>query len=86
MMLSSFPLFPTEASSFARDVDTLYIFMVVVTGAVSIAVFLLIFFFAIKYRRTPTNELAQEYEPPKALEIGWIVVPFIIFMFMFGWG
>jgi cytochrome c oxidase subunit II len=86
MMLGSFPLFPTEASTFARDVDALYIFMVSVTGTVSAAVFLLIFYFAIKYRRTPANELAQEYEPPKALEIGWIVVPFIIFMFMFAWG
>ena len=86
MMLADFPLWPTEASSFAKDVDALYVFMIVVTGAVSVAVFLLIFYFAIKYRRTPTNELAQEYEPPKALEIGWIVVPFIIFMFMFVWG
>ena len=86
MMLSSFPLVPEQASSFAGDVDALFLFLTVVTGAVSVAIFCVIFFFAIKYRRRPDNELAQEYEPPKALEITWIVVPAIIFLGMFVWG
>jgi cytochrome c oxidase subunit 2 len=86
MMLVDFPLFPTEASTFARDVDTLFIFLSVLCGGVSALVFVLIIFFAIKYRRTPQNELAQEQEPPQWLEIGWIVVPFFIFMGIFVWG
>ena len=40
----------------------------IVTGSVSLLVFILIFYFAIKYRRTPENQLAQDYEPPKVLE------------------
>ncbi|MGZ4778743.1 MAG: cytochrome c oxidase subunit II [Thermoanaerobaculia bacterium] len=86
MMLADFPLFPTEASTFARDVDTLYLTLCVLCGGVSVLIFLTIFFFAIKYRRTPTNEVAQEQEPPKALEIAWIVIPFFIFMGFFVWG
>jgi len=86
MMLADFPLFPEQASSFARDVDTFYIFLTVLCGTVSVLIFLVIFYFAIKYRRTPQNEVAQEQEPPKALEIAWIVIPFFIFMGIFVWG
>jgi len=42
--------------------------------------------FAIKYRRRPENQLAQDYEPPAILEVGWIVVPTIIFIGIFLWG
>ena len=86
MMLSDFPLWPEQASSVAGDVDKLFIFLCVLTGTVSVLTFLVIFILAIKYRRTPDNELAQDYEPPKALEITWIVVPAVIFMGIFLWG
>jgi cytochrome c oxidase subunit 2 len=86
MMLADFPLFPEQASSFARDVDTLFIFLCVVCGGVSVLIFCVIFYLAIKYRRTPQNELPEEHEPPRALEIAWIVIPFCIFMFIFVWG
>src|SRR5213075_2852185 len=86
MMLSDFPLWPERASSVAGNVDALFIFMCIVTGTVSILIFVVIFWMAIKYRRTPQNELAQEIEPPKALEAAWIIIPFFIFMGMFAWG
>lgn len=82
-MIADFPLWPEQASTLAPKTDALYIFMVVVTGAVSLAVFVLIFYLAVKYRRRPDNELAQEQEPPAALEMTWIVVPTIIFIAIF---
>jgi len=85
-MLSDFPLWPDQASTVASGVDTLMIFMCIVCGTVAVLIFFVIFYLAIKYRRTPENELAQDYEPPKALEVAWIVIPFLIFMFMFVWG
>lgn len=85
-MRSDFPLFPEQASSVAMSVDTLYIFLVVLTGSVSILIWLAVFYFAIKYRRRPENELAEEIEPPKALEFAWIVIPTIIFIGIFVWG
>jgi cytochrome c oxidase subunit 2 len=86
MMLTDFPLWPTQASSVAGSVDLLFIFLCVLTGGVSIAVFVTIFYLAIKYRRRPDNELAQDYEPPKALEMAWIIIPSIIFVGIFIWG
>ena len=85
-MLSDFPLWPDQASTVAPGVDALMTFMCVVTGTVSVLIFVVIFYLAIKYRRTPENQLAQDYEPPKALEAAWIIIPFLIFMFMFVWG
>jgi len=86
MMLSDFPLWPEQASSFSGNVDALFIFMCVVCGAVSLLIFIVIFALAIKYRRRPDNELAEEKEPPGWLEAGWIITPFLIFMMMFVWG
>lgn len=86
MMVADFPLWPDQASSFAKDVDNLYIFLIILCGAVSVGVFLTIFYFAIKFRRRPDNEIAQEYEPPKLLEVMWIAIPSVIFMGLFVWG
>ena len=85
-MSSDFQLFPDQASTFAGQVDALYLFLVALTGGVSILIFLAIFYFAIKYRRRPDNELAEEQEPPHLLETMWIIVPSIIFVAIFVWG
>jgi len=85
-MFDNFPLFPEAASTTAGEVDKLYFFMVGVCGAVGLAIAFLIVFFALYYRRRPGNEIPVEYKEPKILEIGWIVVPFFIFMFMYLWG
>ena len=81
--MTDFPLFPQQASSVAPLVDGLYLFLVVVTGTVSLLIWLAIFYFAVKYRRRPDNELAQEQEPPAILEMTWTVIPLIIFIGIF---
>jgi cytochrome c oxidase subunit 2 len=86
MIGTDVPLFPEQASTIARHTDTLFIMLSVVTGAVSIMVFITIFVLAVMYRRRPDNELAEEQEPPKILEATWIIVPFIFFMGVFVWG
>ena len=86
MRLTDFPLFPEQASSVAQEVDTLYLGLVVLTGAVSLLVWIVVFYFAIKYRRRPDNELAQEQEPPATLEVAWAVIPALIFLGIFVWG
>jgi cytochrome c oxidase subunit 2 len=85
-MLADFPLFPEQASTSAPMVDTLFLFLVVLCGGVSLLIWLVIFYFAIKYRRRPENELAEEQEPPKLLEVAWIVVPSFVFLGIFVWG
>ncbi|HVS30927.1 MAG TPA: cytochrome c oxidase subunit II [Thermoanaerobaculia bacterium] len=86
MNLADFPLFPDQASTVAGYVDTLYISLIILTGTVSLLVWVAIFYFAIKYRRRPDNELAEEIEPPASLEIAWTVIPTIIFIGIFIWG
>jgi cytochrome c oxidase subunit II len=86
MMIADFPLFPEQASTVAGQVDALYLFLTVLTGTVSILIFLTVIFFALKYRRRPGNELADEQEPPKILEVIWIVIPAIVFLGIFVWG
>jgi cytochrome c oxidase subunit 2 len=85
-MYNDFPLWPERASTVAGHVDALFIALILITGTVSILIWLVIFYFAIKYRRRPDNELAQEYEPPQILEIAWTVTPLIIFIGIFLWG
>ena len=86
MMVADFPLFPQNASTVAGQVDALFWFLVVLCGTVSLLVFLVIFALAIKYRRRPDNELAEEGEPSKYMEAAWIIIPFFIFMGIFVWG
>ena len=81
--MNDFPLFPEQASTVAPLVDALYLGLVAVTGAVSLLIWFAIFFLAIKYRRRPDNELAQEQEPPVALEMTWTIIPTIIFVLIF---
>ena len=82
----SFPLWPEQASSVAQHVDSLFIALCVLTGGVSLLIWITIFYFAIKYRRRPDNELAQEQEPPAALEMTWTIIPTLIFIGIFVWG
>jgi cytochrome c oxidase subunit 2 len=85
-MFDDFPLFPEAASSVARDVDALYAFLVVVTGAATLLIIILVIFFAVKYRRTPENEVPAHEPENKYLEYVWIVLPFIVFMGIYFWG
>jgi cytochrome c oxidase subunit 2 len=84
-MWENLPLWPQRASTFATQVDALYIFLIAVTGFVSVMIFVLIFVFAIRYRRS-RNPVATQIEGSLVLESLWSVVPFGIFLIMFGWG
>ena len=86
MMLSDFPLWPERASTVAGYVDSLYIFLILLTGTVTLLIWAVIFYFVVKYRRRPDNELGQEYEESKILELAWTIIPGIIFMGIFLWG
>lgn len=85
MLIADFPLFPEQASTMASKVDALYLFLVALTGTVSLLVFVTIFYFAVKYRRRPGNEIPVDYEPPKILELAWIIIPSLIFVGIFIW-
>lgn len=84
-MFQNVPLWPTQASSYAGNVDALYIFLIVVTGSFTLLIFALIAFFAIKYRHREGGH-ATQIEGSLALEATWTLIPFGLFMIMFVWG
>jgi cytochrome c oxidase subunit 2 len=84
-MPNNFPLWPEQASTMARNVDALYIFLLLVTGVMALLVFAFIVFFAARYRHRP-GVRAEQIEGSNPLEITWSAIPFLIFMVIFGWG
>jgi cytochrome c oxidase subunit II len=79
-------LFPEQASTLSSKVDLLYLFMILVTGAVATLVFFLITVFAIRYRRTAENQKGANIEGSIFLETFWTGTPLLIFIGMFVWG
>jgi cytochrome c oxidase subunit II len=84
-MFENFPLWPVRASTGAGNVDALFVFLLLLTGFVCIAIFIFIVFFALKYRNRPGHK-AEQIEGSIPLEITWSVVPLGIFMVIFLWG
>jgi cytochrome c oxidase subunit 2 len=84
-MFDNLPLWPARASTGAGNVDALYIFLLLVSGFVCLAIFTMIIVFALRYRRQPGRE-AEQIEGSTALEITWSVVPLGIFLVIFAWG
>jgi cytochrome c oxidase subunit II len=84
-MFNNFPLWPERASTMAGNVDALYIFLLVVSGLMSLLIFVLIVFFAAKYR-SRAGHRAEQIEGSIPLELTWSIIPLGVFMFIFGWG
>ncbi len=84
-MFDTFPLWPARASTTAGSVDALFVFLVILSTMVSVAIFIAIIVFAIRYRRRPGVE-AEQIEGSAALEVTWSVIPLCIFVVIFVWG
>jgi len=50
-MFDNFPLWPQRASTAAGNVDALFIFLLIVSGLMSLLIFTAILYFAARYRR-----------------------------------
>ncbi len=80
------PLFPPQASTIAVETDHLLYFLLSVAVFFTLLIFLAIFYFSIRYRRRPGNELPRAVHTGLTLEIIWTVIPFGLTMIMFTWG
>jgi len=69
----------------AGNVDALFVFLVVLSTLMSVAIFTMILVFAIRFRKRPGVQ-AEQIEGSTPLEITWSVVPLGIFMMIFVWG
>jgi len=79
------PIFPEQASDFAKHVDAFYLFLVLITTFFSLLIAMLILFFIIKYRKSPERE-AEQIHGSTLLEIVWTAIPLGISMVIFVWG
>ena len=84
-MFDNFPLWPVGASSHSLAVDLLYIFLVLLSVAMTLAIFAAIAVFGFKYRRRHGLE-ATPIEGSTLLEITWSVIPMGLFLVIFVWG
>jgi len=84
--MGGIPLFPEQASSFAAEVDALYLFIVAVSAFFTLAVSAAVVVFAFRYRRKHAEEVGAHIEGSLPLELAWSIIPTIIAMVMFVWG
>ncbi len=83
--LNSSALFPREASTIAPYADALYFFLLTITVVGLILVAVLVFGFAIRYRKE-RNPVATQVEGSTLLEATWTIIPLALFMVAWIWG
>jgi cytochrome c oxidase subunit II len=78
--------FPNAASSVAAEYNWLFWALVVVCGAVTLAIAAFVIYAAIRYRRRSDDELPPQIHGNFHLEMLWTGIPLFLFMGMFAWG
>jgi cytochrome c oxidase subunit 2 len=84
-MWKNLPLFPERASALAWQVDGLYFLLIAVSAFFTLLIFVMIFVFAVKYRRSVHPHPVQ-IEGSLPLELTWTLIPLGICMIFFAWG
>jgi cytochrome c oxidase subunit 2 len=85
-MNPAFPLAPEQASSVAGEVDALFLFILGVTGLFAIGIWIVMLYFAIRYRRRSDDDRPAEIHGSLVLELTWTIIPFLLMSAMFVWG
>ena len=84
-MFDNFPLWPSRASTAAGNVDALFIFLLIVSGLMTLLIFTAVVYFAARYRNRK-GVLAEQIEGSTPLELTWSIIPMGVFMVIFAWG
>ncbi len=77
------PIFPEQASSFAWQVDALYLYLVAITLFFTILVVGVITVFFVRYRERVKYATPLQIEGSTSLEALWSIIPFVISMTIF---
>src|SRR6204780_3919147 len=80
--LTNSALFPPEASAIAPQMDAFYFFLIAMSAVGMIAGIILVFGFAILYRKE-RNPGATQIEGSTLLEATWTIIPLALFMICF---
>jgi cytochrome c oxidase subunit 2 len=84
-MFDKFPFWPQQASSTAGNVDALFVFLLIVSGLMTLLIFVAVVYFAARYRHRK-GVLAEQIEGSTPLELTWSIIPMGVFMVIFVWG
>lgn len=85
-ILLDFRFRPEDASTVAGEVDALYFFLVAVSTFFSALIFVLVAYFAVRYRRRAGVKAGPASHGNLWIEATWIGIPLVLVMIMFGWG
>ncbi len=69
----------------AGNVDALFIFLLIVSGLMTLLIFVCVVYFAARYRYRP-GVLAEQIEGSTPLELTWSIIPLCVFVVIFFWG
>ena len=69
----------------AGNVDALFIFLLIMTGMVTLLIFSCMLYFAARYRYR-ANVPAEQIEGSTPLELTWSIIPLGVFLVIFTWG
>jgi cytochrome c oxidase subunit 2 len=85
-MFKGLPLFPSQASEAARDVDNLYFYLLAVSVFFAVLIVSVVAIFAVRYRRRKDDEHPAEIHGSLLLEVAWSIIPLLLVSVMFVWG
>jgi len=80
------PFLPDQASSFAKDVDALTLWLVGFSAFFTVLIAVMVLYFAIRYRRRGSNEVGSTFNQSVMLELTWTLIPLGIVLVTFVWG
>ncbi len=83
--LTTFALFPPEASTIAPQTDAFYFFLVLISVVGLVLVGVMVLVFSVRYRKSRSPE-ATHIEGSTLLEATWTIIPLALFMVCFVWG
>ena len=69
----------------AGNVDALFIFLVIISGLMTLLIFGAVIYFAARYRHQ-RGVPAEQIEGSTPLEVTWSIIPLAVFMVIFAWG
>lgn len=69
----------------AGNVDALFIFLLILSGLMTLLIFTAIIYFAARFRHR-RGVLAQQIEGSIPLELTWSIIPLGVFLVIFSWG
>ncbi len=79
-------ILPAEGSQYARQVDNLFMFIVLISAFFFLLIAGLLAYFIWRYRRRRPDEVTPDISHNFKLEVVWSVIPLILVTVIFFWG